>query len=392
MNVFLEDVGLICALGEGQSAVREGLFAVEQRGVAVRPGYAPEPTAVGAVTLPLPSLIDLPRAYQSRNNALLRSALGQIAPAVEAALEQYGPSRVAVVLGTSTSGIREGELALAHRETHGAWPDDYSYAQQEMSAPADFVARESGARGPAWVVSTACSSSGKAMASAARLLHAGLADAVITGGADALCRFTIAGFQSLESVSREVCNPFSRNRHGINIGEGAALFLMTRSESEVRLSGWGESSDAHHMSAPDPTARGALGAMTSALSRAGLSPTSVDYVNLHGTATPQNDAMESRAVAELLGPDVWASSTKPILGHALGAAGALEAAVCFLTLTGNPDGLLPVHFWDREPDPALKPVALVEPGTRARHRPTHVMSNSFAFGGNNVVLVLSRST
>ena len=260
-----------------------------------------------------------------------------------------------------------------------------------MSAPAKFVARLAGISGPAWTISTACSSGAKALASAARLLQAGIVDAVVAGGADSLCRFTVGGFAALESVSSKRCNPFSRHREGINLGEGAALFLLERGEGPVRLSGWGETSDAHHPSAPDPSGRGAIDAMRAALARAGLTPAQIDYINLHGTATPQNDAMESRAVVEVFGAGVPASSTKPLTGHALGAAGAIEAALCWLVLADNPDRRLPPNFWDGAADPELPALALVAPGQAAGTPPRHVISNSFAFGGSNVALALSRA-
>jgi 3-oxoacyl-[acyl-carrier-protein] synthase-1 len=243
--------------------------------------------------------------------------------------------------------------------------------------------------GPAYAISTACSSGAKALAAAARLLKAGIADAVVAGGVDALSGFTIAGFSALESVSAARCNPLSLHRQGINIGEGAGLFLVGRESGPVRLAGWGESSDAHHMSAPEPGGRGALDAMRQALARAQLQPQAIEYVNLHGTATPQNDAMESLAVAQLLGTDVPVSSTKPLTGHTLAAAGAVEAAVCWHTLVDNPGGRLPPHWWDGARDPALAPVRVAAPGETLGRAPRHVLSNSFAFGGSNACLVLA---
>jgi 3-oxoacyl-[acyl-carrier-protein] synthase-1 len=323
---------------------------------------------------------------------------------VDAAVSRFGPLRVAVVLGASASGVEEGLQAARQFQALSRFPDDYHYTQQEMGNAAVFVQRELGLRGPAHVVSTACSSGAKALASGARLLRAGLADAVIAGGVDALSAFTLAGFSALESVSPSRCLPLSAHRAGINLGEGAALFLMTREPGPVRLSGWGETSDAHHMSAPDPKGRGAADAMRQALARAGLAPEAVDYVNLHGTATPQNDAMESRAVAEVLGTAVPVSSTKPLTGHALAAAGAIEAAFAWLTLTDNPHGRLPPHLWDGARDPALPGLTLAEAGWApgasaltstpssgpALGRPVrHVLSNSFAFGGSNAALLLS---
>jgi 3-oxoacyl-[acyl-carrier-protein] synthase-1 len=271
----------------------------------------------------------------------------------------------------------------------GRWPESYDYAQQEMGNSAAFLAGELGTSGPSYCISTACSSGAKALASGARLLRAGLADAVVAGGVDALSRFTIAGFSALESVSAERCNPLSAHRKGINIGEGAALFLMSREAGPVRLAGWGESSDAHHMSAPEPTGRGALAAMTQALARAQAAADTIDYVNLHGTATPHNDAMESLAVAQLLGLEVAVSSTKPLTGHTLAAAGAIEAAVAWHTLVDNPSGRLAPHWWDGVTDPQLPPLRIAQPGESLGHRPRHVLSNSFAFGGSNASLVLA---
>ncbi|WP_146909563.1 beta-ketoacyl-ACP synthase [Arenimonas daejeonensis] len=325
---------------------------------------------------------------QGRNNALIELALAPIRAEVERAVDRYGPDRVAVVLGTSTSGV--GESERAHRAFHrdGRWPQDFHYAQQEMGTPAHYLAHVLGLRGPAHVISTACSSSAKALASGARLLRAGLADAVIAGGADSLCEFTVAGFSALASVSQTRCNPFSRHRNGINIGEGAALFLMTREPGPVRLAGWGESSDAHHMSAPEPTGEGPERAIHEALSRAGLKPADIGYVNLHGTATPQNDAMEAAVVSRVFGADTPCSSSKPLTGHTLGAAGAIEAGLCWLALTRHGGRALPPHWWDGEVDPALAPLHLVTPGARADQPLRHVLSQSFAFGGSNAALVL----
>lgn len=389
--IYLNDLGLVCALGDDRASVADALFADAPAGLrdndALLPGHT---LALGEVHSPLPDLAELPRALRGRNNALLDVALAQIMPTVRQAIQRHGAGRVAVVLGTSTSGIGESEGALRTYVEQGHWPDDFAYAQQEMGTPAQFVRQRSGAQGPAWTLSTACSSSAKALMSAARLLRAGAVDAVIAGGADSLCRFTVAGFSALESVSAERCNPFSRNRSGINIGEGAALFLLTREPGPVCLAGWGESSDAYHMSAPDPQARGAVDALQQAMQRAGWDPAEVDYVNLHGTATQHNDAMESRAVAEVFGTGVPASSSKPLTGHTLGASGAIEAALCWITLVDNPAHRLPPHWWDGQADADLPALALVAPSTRLARAPQRVVSSSFAFGGSNAVLALSR--
>lgn len=386
--VFLNQLGVVCALGSGGAAVAQALLASDlPRGVAVSDRHMPgRPLALGQVEATLPALDELAPPLRSRNNALLAAAYAQIREQAEAAIERFGATRVAIVLGTSTSGIGETELALPARLERGHWPEGFHYAQQEIGAPSRFLAQLSGARGPAWTLSTACSSSAKALASAARLLRAGIVDAVLAGGADALCAFTVNGFSALEAVAVKRCNPFSHNRCGINIGEGAALFLLTREPGPVRLAGWGESSDAHHMSAPEPQGRGASAAIAQALVRAGIAADQLDYVNLHGTATRHNDAMESLALQACGLAAVAASSTKPLTGHALGAAGAIEAALCWLTLARNPQRRLPPHWWDGVADPALPALDLIAPGRRAA-RLRYAMSQSFAFGGSNAALL-----
>lgn len=389
--VYLHGLGLVCALGADVASARAGLLRADAPG-GVAPTDACSPgrmlhlgVAAGNWTAP----IDVELALRSRNNALLDGALDGLRPALQVALAGIAPARIGVVIGSSTSGIAEGEAAIAALVRDGRMPAGFHYGQQDLYSAARFVAARVGAAGPAVTVSTACSSSAKALAGAARWLRAGLCDAVIAGGADSLCAFTVAGFSALESVSVERCNPSSRNRRGINIGEGAALFVLTRAPGAIRLSGCGESSDAHHISAPEPQGKGAEAAMRQALERAQLAPDAIDYINLHGTATPLNDLAESLAVQRIFGDGPWCSSTKPLTGHALGAAGAIEAAFCWLLLQDNANGALPPHWWDGEVDPALAPLRLAPPDTRLGRRPRHMLSNSFAFGGNNASLVLS---
>jgi 3-oxoacyl-[acyl-carrier-protein] synthase-1 len=393
LTIYLNACGITCALGDSHAQVKARLYA-GLTGVAATDRWSSgRQLPLGEVQTELPSVAHLPAHQRSRNNALALAALAQIRPAVDAAIAQYGADRVGVVLGTSTSGIGETELAVGRHAAVGALPQDFHYAMQEMGSPAEMLAQELGLRGPAYVHSSACSSSAKAMASAARLIRMGLCDAVITGGADSLCSFTVAGFAALESVSAAQCNPMSVNRNGINIGEGAALFLMTAEPAQVALLGWGESSDGHHMSAPDPAGEGARLAMTQALQRAGLQAAQIDYINMHGTATPQNDAMESRVIDSLFGREVPVSSTKPFTGHTLGAAAAVEAALCWLALQDdNPQGRLPPHLWDGATDPALPALNLVRTGAALGRPLRHVLSSSFAFGGSNAVLVLGSAS
>jgi 3-oxoacyl-[acyl-carrier-protein] synthase-1 len=390
MTIYLHAPAWISALGRGASA-REALFAAgEPSGSAPTDLHTPDRLLhLGCVREALPDPGALPVRWRSRSNALLAAVIPDIRAAVDQAAARWGKTRVAVVLGVSAAGLQEGQAAAVLHHAQGGWPAGYDYAQQEMGNAAEYLAQALDLRGPAYCISTACSSGAKALASAARLLDAGFADAVVAGGVDALSSFTIAGFASLESVSAARCNPLSQNRCGINIGEGAALFLLDREPAPVRLAGWGESSDAHHMSAPDPAAHGAAAAMSQALARAGVAAGAIDYVNLHGTATPHNDAMESIAVARVLGCDVATSSTKPLTGHTLAAAGAIEAAIAWHTLADNPRGRLPGHWFDGVRDPALPMVRIAAPGEQLGRALRYVLSNSFAFGGSNASLVLA---
>ncbi len=393
MTARLDALGVVCALGQGKQAVADALFAGDTSGMQPQGGWIPERSVtVGAVAAPLP---EMPNGFEqaaSRNNRLLLAAALEIHDDIQAAITTYGASRIAVVLGTSTSGIAEAGEHIAEYMHSGELPAAYRYSRQEIAAPANFLADWLGLTGPAYCQSTACTSSGRALLAAQRLLRMGVCDAVLCGGVDSLCKLTLNGFASLEAVSDERCNPFSINRHGINIGEAAALFLMTRAEQGpgIGLLGGGATSDAHHISAPHPEGLGAQQAMRQALAAAEVAAEQIGYLNLHGTATPHNDAMESLAVAQLFPAGVPCSSSKPLTGHTLGAAGALEAAFCWLTLSDyNTAKRLPPHVWDGQADPQLPRLKLVGAGEQlpaAERR--YLMSNSFAFGGNNVSLIL----
>lgn len=388
---YLNDCGIVCALGATHDAIRACLFERAQSGVSVTDAWSPgRSLPLGGVDAALPSMQEWPLPHRSRNNQLALAALAQIRPAVDAAIQRYGAHRVGVIVGTSTSGIAGTEAALRARRGSGELPQEFHYGQQEMGSPAALLALALGTGGPAYVHSSACSSSAKAMASAARLINMGLCDAVVTGGVDSLCAFTVAGFSALESVSATQCNPLSANRNGINIGEGAALFLMSRDPAAVALRGWGESSDGHHMSAPDPAGAGARVAIAQALHRAGVRANEIDYINLHGTATIQNDAMESRVIHEMFGDGVPVSSTKPFTGHTLGAAAAIEAAICWLAMQDDA-GRLPPHLWDGARDAALPALNVAAPGAALGRPLRYALSNSFAFGGSNATLVLGRA-
>ncbi|HEX8589988.1 beta-ketoacyl-[acyl-carrier-protein] synthase family protein [Pseudomonas sp.] len=394
MTAYLNAVGLICALGNDHEEVSRRLFAGDGSGMRSEGGWVPERILpVGAVKSVLPPIPAHLAAHSSRNNQLLLAAALQIEGEIRQAIERHGPERVGVILGTSTSGIDEASDGIAAWLRSRQFPDSYDYQQQELSAPANFLAHWLQLSGPAYVISTACTSSARALLSARRALDLGLCDAVLCGGVDSLCKLTLNGFSALEAMSAQRCNPFSRNRDGINIGEAAVLFLMTRQASGthcIALLGAGASCDAYHISAPEPTGRGACQAMQQALDNAGLKPQDISYLNLHGTATPHNDAMESLAVNAMFPNGVPCSSTKPLTGHTLGAAGALEAAFCWLSLAPeNIAHALPPQLWDGEADPQLPALNWTSPGARLEQRPRRcLMSNSFAFGGNNISLII----
>ena len=390
--IVLLPPAITCALGDGLGNVREALFSGQSPGMRYSDTYNPGRTLMlGHVDVaPLPSLAEFPAPQQSRNNALLLATFAQIEPTFRSLARNTPAHRIAVILGTSTSGIAESEDAVQLHHQTGCFPHYFHYSQQELGSPSRMLSEYLGCTGPAYSVSTACTSSAKALISGARLLNAGLVDLVIAGGVDTLARFTIAGFSSLEAVSEPLCLPFSANRCGINIGEAAVLFLMRRQTSDdkhaVTLAGWGEASDGYHISAPDPDGVGATNAIVESLARANCQAAEIGYINLHGTATHHNDAMESRVVARLF-PNCPSSSTKPLTGHALGAAGALEAALTWLTLTDSAQRL-PPHLWDGIQDPNDPPLSLVAPGTRAATPIQAALSTSYAFGGSNVALLL----
>jgi 3-oxoacyl-[acyl-carrier-protein] synthase-1 len=344
-----------------------------------------EVAGVDAQVLP-PAL----KHYDCRNNRLVQLGLEAdgFADTVRTAIARHGKKRVGIFLGTSTAGILQTELAYRRRDpASGALPDDFIYRTTHNSfSLAEFARDYFGLEGPAMAVSTACSSSAKVFAAAARQLALGSIDAALVGGVDSLCLTTLYGFASLQLTSSQPCRPYDAERDGISVGEGAAFALLERLPAEpasgsILLLGAGESSDAYHMSSPHPEGLGARLAMEAALCSAGLSTSQIDYINLHGTATPANDAAEGKAVSALFGQSVPCSSTKGATGHTLGAAGAVEAVICALAL-GN--DLLPCSPQTRQLDPAICLDYLLSsrPG-----KLRHALSNSFGFGGSNCSLI-----
>jgi 3-oxoacyl-[acyl-carrier-protein] synthase-1 len=367
---------LLCALDTGRTGLAPNDFSRD-----------PLKTWIGRVAgveqAPLPA--DFAH-YECRNNRLAWMGLRRdgFLEAVEAARRKYGSDRVALVLGTSTSSIGATEEAYTRLTPDGQFPEDLRYqAVHTPHSTGEFLQRVLGLSNVGVTVATACSSSAKAFAQGARLIELGIADAAVVGGVDSLCGSVLFGFNSLALVSPEPCRPFDAQRAGISIGEAAAFALLEREGKGPRFTGYGESSDAHHMSTPHPSGRGARLAMQDALRRGSLEPAAIDYINLHGTASLKNDEIEAQAIAEMFPARTHASSTKGWTGHTLGAAGALEAVVTLLSLES---GLMPGNLNTRELDPACGPqVRLANASGRVRH----ALSNSFGFGGSNCVLLFA---
>ena len=383
---------LTTALGAGRSATLAALRAARS-GLAPKrfidaglQGWIGEVDGVDAVELPARL-----REFDCRNNRLAWLALEQdgFIDAVATARARWGAERVGVFLGTSTSGLLQTELAYRHRQPDGSLPEGFRYAPtQNTYSVAAFATTALELAGPSFVVSTACSSSAKVFGNAARMMAAGLIDAAVVGGVDSLCLTTLYGFNSLELLSSDICRPWDAGRRGLSIGEGASFALLERESSSSQdgphgwLLGIGESNDGHHMSTPHPEGAGAIAAMQAALAGAGLRPADIDYINLHGTATPSNDAAEDRAVAAVFGTSTPCSSTKGATGHTLGAAGGVEAMIGLLALQ---NGLMPGGLNVQTPDPELR-LNYLRANREAPLRA--ILSNSFGFGGTNASLVL----
>jgi 3-oxoacyl-[acyl-carrier-protein] synthase-1 len=373
---------------ESLLAHRSGLKPCDFETVAIDT-HIGEVTGVDAVALPAGL-----STFDCRNNRLAELALRQdgCLEAVRGAASRYGAKRIGVFIGTSTAGILQTELAYRRRDpVTGALPDSFEYAGTHNSfSVADYLRRRLGLEGPAVAVSCACASSAKVFGSARRMIDAGIIDAALVGGVDSLCLTTLYGFRSLQLSSARPCRPFDVTRDGISIGEAAAFALLERpaqnmTGDDILLLGVGESSDAYHMSAPHPEGHGARRAMQAALAAAALEPGEIDYINLHGTATPSNDRAESHAVTSVFGPTTPGSSTKGATGHTLGAAGGLEAVISAIALR---EGLMPGGVHTAHIDPTLTAQYLRE---NRRAPLSRVLSNSFGFGGTNCSLVLGRA-
>ncbi|WP_234400453.1 beta-ketoacyl synthase N-terminal-like domain-containing protein [Campylobacter concisus] len=324
--------------------------------------------------------------FKTRTNALLLNTLLELDDEIKRAIKKFGKSRVGVILGTTTSGIEENFWTFKeYIKTDIFDKSKFGIDRNCLANVTEFVSEFYGLEGPSFCVSTACTSGVKAIIEAQRLIKSDICDAVICGGVDSLNTLTINGFNSLSILSQKPSQPFSKNREGINIGEGAGLFLLSRDEiSNVVVAGSASNCDAFHMTQPDFNAKMAISCIEEALKKACMD--GVDYVNLHGTGTQANDKMEAKAVNLTLG-FAYASSLKPQIGHTLGAAGAIESAICAI-LCMQENSTLPPHVYDEEYDESLEAINLVKSGTKFDVKTA--MSLSFAFGGDNAAIIFKR--
>jgi len=410
-SIMLSAPGLICCAGQNRNELYDSCLNGFRGGMVMRPSLAAPLDAssdgapldadqnfpVGMISAELPEVNLPPAAYAGRTRIIriIDKALEQIRPAVEKAASKYGKDKIGVCFGTCDNGS-EGSL-LAHEAllAHGSFPEDYSLRFQSASFPAEFISGKFGITGPVFTCATACASGASAIIRGAELIRSGFCGAVIAGGADIVSNTVFAGFHSLEAISDSLTNPFSKNRKGINLGEGAAFFLLEPAEQSkeqpiIELLGYGGSADAYHMTAPGTDGAGPVKAMKSAINSAGISPEQIGYINLHGTGTVLNDKAEALALKAVFDKMPPLSSTKPVTGHTLGAAGALEAAICWMALTEKRG--LPVHCWDGVTDEEIQGLesSLISIGENRKETPDVCMSNSFAFGGCNVSIILGR--
>ena len=374
------------ALGRTTSEVVEALSA-SRTGLGPPPCPLPFETVCGAVRGKLPALPAAYTAYDCHQARIALQTFEEMRPPLATAIRRWGADRIGIVMGTSTGGIGVSEDAYEVWKATGRLPETYDYLKQHtFHAFTKFIRGVAEVHGPAYVVSTACSSSAKVLASARRLIAADVVDAVLTGGVDSLALTTLCGFAGLSVLSPVQCRPFAPDRQGMSIGEGGAMMLVEREgEARAMLLGTGESSDAYHMSSPRPDGLGARRAMEVALAEAGVDASEVDYINAHGTGTVLNDAAEAEAIACVCGGEVPVVSTKGFTGHMLGAAGATEAVFAIIALEG---GWIPANLGAESTDPAL---AIHLNLKRTKHRCRVVLSNSFGFGGSNIAVVMGEA-
>lgn len=395
--IFLSKPGIFCAAGESIQALWDSVVNGNQDGIKKVVAISGE--EFFAARIDDNKIKNSSGRFDMRIIRIEEQALNQISDIIEITKSKYGVDRIGVCVGSCDNGT---EFSLAgHREyfADGVFNNDYSIEMQGADYVATFISEKYGITGPSCAFSTACSSSAGAIIKAAEMIKAGFVDAVIAGGVDIASDTTLLGFNSLGAISDEKTNPFSQNRHGITLGEGAAFFVLTKeflseNENEIKLLGWGESADAYHMTSPDPSGKGAESSMKKALDMSFLHPSDIDYINMHGTGTKFNDSMEAKAINIVFGDNkVPVSTTKAITGHTLGASASLELAICYEALVKNKGKNnnieLPLQVWDGEQDANLPELNIIDGRNKSIKKEIKTcLSNSFAFGGANASLVI----
>ncbi len=373
-NISITKYSAICNLGNGIDEIFHNALLCQRNFSFTDSIIQGKVFPFGMVKTELPDIKK--EEFNIRGNRMVLHCLNNMKEEIKLLLEKYKPEEIGVVIGTTNSGIEDFQNTGLKKHT-------------EISNHAEFVRDLLGLKGFFAGVSTACTSGVKAFSLAQRLLKNEICQAVIVGGVDSLAKLPCYGFHSLEVLSDDLSNPFSKNRKGINIGEGAALFILEKDKSGINLLSMGETSDAFHAATPHPEAIQAKRAIEIALKSANLLPKDVDYINLHGTGTIANDTMEAKAVNDIFGDKVICSSTKPLTGHCLGASASIEAALCCKLLEDEKKRILP-HVYDGEYDTSLPKINLAQKDSRMENLKI-CLSSSFGFGGTNSVIILGKN-
>ena len=378
MGFVLSHLGFVCALGTNLDDISHNAKNGSIQGMRTTDVY------VGGDIVPF-GAVQIETRHDMRFLDLMIAATNQIQNALDEIKSKYSKNRIGIVLGASNTAVHEAQKHISTKLSTNVMPDAFSVSMLELGSPAELLRDMIGVTGPTFTISTACSSSIKALDSARDLIQNNLCDAVICGGVDARCDFALNGFNALEALSHKMTNPMSKNRDGINLGECAALFIMQRGEDGVRVMGCGETSDAYHPTAPDPTGAGAMESMRRAIADADINASDIDYINMHGTGTIANDAMESHAIYDVFGDKPICASTKPLTGHCLGAAGACSVALSWLMLNNN--FIIP-HVYDGEFADDCAPLRLAM--TTDTQNIKNILCNAFAFGGSNSTIIIGK--
>ena len=378
MGIILKNLGFVCALG---TTLPEIISNARQGNTN---GMSNDLIVLGNERIPF-GFTKIKTCHDMRFCDLLTAALTQIAPDIDLLHQKYTSRRLGVILGASNTAVHEAQQCIFQKLSNDNMPENFDISMLELGTPAKWLKSVVGFDGPALTISTACSSSIKAFDIARKLIDYNICDAVLCGGVDARCDFALNGFNALGALSHKITNPMSANRDGINLGECAALFIVQHGDTGIKILGIGETSDAYHPTAPDPSGHGAKQAMQNAMMDAHVTPQDIDYVNMHGTGTIANDAMESKAIYELFGQKPFCASTKPLTGHCLGAAGACSVALSWLMLQHN--FIIP-HIYDGQFADDCAPIKLATPGTGENTKT--ILCNAFAFGGSNSTIIIGK--